>query len=1155
MKRLQVITTVAVILTATAWVSAAGYEKKSSWAETMTAMRGVYLQSPETQAASARETLFQPFDSGRIDGKGPARRVVVNVAGLKELRLVAICERGPANCNIWGEPKLVAKDGTVTKLTDLKPANVSVGWGQLLVDKNWQNHPLIVGDRQFEFGFWLHANSELTFALDGKYERFEAFVGEDKDRAGGLVRFKVLSTPAPLPAFWADLASDFPLQAGWLRTDAGADGLAAWFGQRTTGSLEQEIIGRTLQEAASDSPLHAELETLAAEKVGAGDTRWLDLYARIRRYRDCAATLKTLTSAENKVAYEKELAAFVAAKTPAEDACWGQLRAHVVRAGELDHQFAALQYDIQQLTVLSKATGERVWNGTSYVPTEHSTAAEIASQVFNNVALVLESDRDPADVVLRRTTALLADLKRLALDKLAEFDAPLAKLGQAVADTPVTDTNARRALHHAICRVRRQIAFSNPLLDFRDLVFIKRHRTFYHHMCDQFYGLCQNPGGGLYVLENAFEPEPQVRDILADSVCETSRLKGQKLSGGGVQRPSLRYDGQKAISGEDADGGSFLSPTLSPDGQQIAFAYVERKGGKEQIFHEDPTRGHWDIQRCYHVFKVNVDGTGLQQLTDGTWNDFDPCWLPNGRLAFISERRGGYLRCGRACPLYNLYDMNPDGSGINCLSFHDSNEWHPSVSHDGRIVWTRWDYVDRHGCIAHMPWITTLDGRDPRPLHGNYAPRQARPDMELYVRPIPGSTKYVGLAAPHHGQAYGSIIIINPQVVDDDGMGPVRRFTPEVGFPESQGGRQVYSTPWPLSENYHLCVYDAAMSGAPLRRPGENYGIYLVDAFGNKELLYRDPDIGCMNPIPLRPQRLPAAPATTLAEVKQRKAICIGDEGEATMAVIDVYDNQKGWPADTKIKSLRILQLLPCAVPSGGLRPHETGKRIAEARDSVVPCRWVLGTVPVEADGSAHFKVPAYRELFFQALDDRGMAINSMRSATQARHGETLVCQGCHEHKSKASPPLDILPLALRRPPSKPKADVDGSNPFSYPRLVQPVLDRNCVQCHEENKDKKAPSLAREPIANKFYASYNTLVNYGFTSYGDSYRTLSGQFGARGSKLIEILEEGHHDVKLSDEDFHRLALWLDCCSMFYGVFEKEPGEAQLRGEVARAILE
>ena len=147
--------------------------------------------------------------------------------------------------------------------------------------------------------------------------------------------------------------------------------------------------------------------------------------------------------------------------------------------------------------------------------------------------------------------------------------------------------------------------------------------------------------------------------MLAGSVCETGRLRGQPLRGGNIAPPGLQYDGVKELSGDDAEGGSFL-----------------------------------------------------------------------------------------------------------CLSFHDSNEWNPSVGHDGRIVWTRWDYVDRHGCIAHMPWTLTLDGRDPRPLHGNYAPRLGRPDMELYVRAIPGSSKYVGLAAPHHGQAYGSIILEMPHNPD-----------------------------------------------------------------------------------------------------------------------------------------------------------------------------------------------------------------------------------------------------------------------------------------------------------------------------------------------------------------------------------------------------
>jgi len=236
------------------------------------------------------------------------------------------------------------------------------------------------------------------------------------------------------------------------------------------------------------------------------------------------------------------------------------------------------------------------------------------------------------------------------------------------------------------------------------------------------------------------------------------------------------------------------------------------------------------------------------------------------------------------------------------------------------------------------------------------------------------------------------------------------------------------------------------------------------------------------------------------------------------------------------------------------MHPHETGARVALAGDSVVPVRHVLGTVPVEEDGSAHFTVPANRELFFQALDERGLAVQSMRSATYLQKGEHLVCQGCHEPKHRAPLPLGRNVQALQRPPSAIRADVDGSAPFSYPRLVQPVLDRHCVKCHAEHP-KKPINLAREPIQRKWYASYNSLLPFAFTNYGNNLRTNPGRFGARASKLTEILAKGHYDVKLSEEELHRITLWLDCCSMFYGVYEKEGGEAQLQGLVARPTLE
>jgi hypothetical protein len=1110
------------------------YAKAATWAETMIATRSNYIKWAAENNQPADPSGFQPFDSGPMPGTGPGRQVSLNVAGVKTLRLLTTCEKGTANCNIWGDPKLIAADGKETPLGTLKPDSVTVGWGQMLLDKNWQDKPLRIGDREFKRGIWVHADSELQFALDGKYQRFEAWVGEDKDRANGVLRFQVLSgEPPQLPAWWTRMTEDFPREAAWLADDAGA-GVLQWFAARADTKYEQSLIQRCIQQlgGAAES-VQAQSQALDQAAVPAGDARWLDLYVLACRARQCAAVIGQ-AGPESKPALEKELQGLVAAKAAPGDPRWADLRNRALRSREMENQYAALRHDLGNRTHFAKVAGE----------------------VLRPEALILESDRDPADVVLRRTASLLADLKRTAAAaKFVELEKKLDDLKKFGAETPVTGVEARRNLFFQACELRRQIAFTNPLLDFDKILFIKRHRAIYNHMCDQYYGMAQKPGGGLYVLSGAFGLNPQVRDVLAGSVVQNGRLKGQKLSGGPLRNWNIRFDGLGNQQGEATEGGSFLSPDLSYDGKQILFAYVECKGDTKHRHHTDPAKGHWDEGRCYHVFKVNVDGTGLNQLTDGTWNDFDPVWLPNGRIAFITERRGGYLRCGRVCPTYTLYDMLPDGSDINCLSFHETNEWNPAVTPDGRIIYTRWDYIDRFGCTAHHPWITTLDGADSRAVHGNFAPRNARPDMELDVRPVPGSNKFVATAAPHHSQAFGSLVVFDPDVPDDDGMGPIRRLTPEVGFPESQGGTETFGMAWPLSEDYYLCVYDA---NNELRKGGGNYGIYLVDSFGNKELIYRDPEIACMSPIPLRPTPVPPVGPTATQLVKSKSGkqtpAYPGKPGEATIAVVNAYASLRPWPPNTKITALRVLQVLPMSVPSGG-PPHETGQRIAMAGDSVVPARYVLGTVPVEEDGSAHFTVPANIEMFFQALDSSGLAVQSMRSATYLHEGERVVCAGCHEPKNSApASAAATVPIALRREPSKLAPDVDGTNPFSYPRLVQPVLDRNCVECHAKNAPK-ACNLAKEPISRKWYASYNSLVKYGFTSYGENLRTTPGQFGARASKLYEILTKGHYDVKLSPEDMHRLTLWLDLSTMFYGVYEKEGGEAQLRGEIAMPTLE
>ncbi|MCY2990222.1 MAG: hypothetical protein NTY19_20455, partial [Planctomycetota bacterium] len=695
---------------------------------------------------------------------------------------------------------------------------------------------------------------------------------------------------------------------------------------------------------------------------------------------------------------------------------------------EWERQYAALQHDLANRARFEK----------------------FASQTLRSESLILPSDRDPADIVLRRTAALLADLKG-GEPRLSQFDGPLAELQQANAALgsvsfqlatptnssgklearPTLNAEARYVLFAEACRLRRQIAFGNPRLDFDKLLFLKRHLAIYDHMCDQFYGIAARPGGALCVLESPFSPIASVRDLLANSVVERGRLQGERLSGGPNRVWNLRYDGMGTLSGEETEGGSFLSPDVSYDGRQVAFAYVECRGDREHRTHTDPSRGHWAEGRCYHVFKVNADGAGLEQLTDGTWNDFDPCWMPSGRIAFISERRGGYLRCGRICPTYTVYDMAADGRDIRCLSFHETNEWHPSVTHDGRIIYTRWDYVDRYSMVAHHPWTMTSDGRDPRAVQGNFTTRSTRPDLEQDVRAIPGSHKFVATAAPHHGQAFGSLVIFDPRVGDDDQMSAVQRLTPDVGFPESQGGTCAYGEAWPLSDDYHLCAYDAAAE-VPELGPKGNHGIYLLDSFGNKELIYRDAAIGCHSPLPLAPR--PRPPVTD----EPAERFVANQPAEATVGVANVYHSLQAWPAGTKITALRVLQVLPLSVGSAAT-PHNTGLQIPRSY-SINIARAVLGTVPVEADGSAYFTVPAGKELFFQALDENGLAVTSMRSGTQFQPGETASCQGCHEprHGTPRMPSQNTL--ALRRSPSRLQPDVDGSHPFSYPRLVQPVL-------------------------------------------------------------------------------------------------------------------
>lgn len=751
-----------------------------------------------------------------------------------------------------------------------------------------------------------------------------------------------------------------------------------------------------------------------------------------------------------------------------------------------------------------------------YTPLVSSTAPEGVGGTFTLAHMREVVDR--AEKLAARLEAK-ADANRLK-PLVAELEKLDARLTQMEAADEVPEPT-RRETYFEARRLIRQIAFCNPLLNMDKILFLKRHDSVgVFHMCDQYYGCNAKPGGGLFVLENPLGENPKIVNLLENSVVEQGRLAGQKL-----------------------EGGTFLAPELSYDGKTIVFAYSEAKAWPK---YQGATAYEWTPECSYNIFKVNADGTGLVQLTDGPWDDFDPCFLPNGRIVFITERRGGYLRCGRHCPVYTMFSMRPDGSDIICLSYHETHEWQPSVTNEGMIVYSRWDYVDRDTNIAHHIWTCYPDGRDPRSFHGNYpTKRESRPWMEMNIRAIPDSHKFVASTGAHHGHAFGSLVLIDHRIEDDGATSQLTRLTPEVPFPESEGrpikNYMVYGTPWPLSEEDYLCVYDPKV---------KNRGIYWIDRFGNKELLYRDPEISCLSPIPFRSRpRPPVIPSETsqAAEDAHKDRL-------ATVAVMNIYDADFEWPEGTEIEALRIIQLLPKSTNP----PNQP--RIGCANQT--NARAVLGTVPVESDGSVYFEAPVGKPIYFQAIDHHGTAVQSMRSVTYVHPGEQLTCQGCHERKHDPPNRPDQQPLALLRRPSKIQPDVDGSNPFNYVRLVQPVLDRNCVECHKEKKALDLTGTVDAP--NGWSRSYNHLAaKYGFyfhvhngsinTGVHGGARTIAGKFGARAADLLKYMDKSHHGVKLSAEDRHRLTLWLDCNSEFYGSYENTV--AQARGEIVLPTLE
>lgn len=685
------------------------------------------------------------------------------------------------------------------------------------------------------------------------------------------------------------------------------------------------------------------------------------------------------------------------------------------------------------------------------------------------------------------------------------------------------DTNAseaqRQALYLQVRWIVRRLAFANPLLDFSELLFVKRFtQETYPDVCLNHMPWVSRPGGNICIAHlGGAAAAPRLRTILSGA-----------LGPGHVHGMDLWWDGDRVV-----------------------FGYAQAKSDQPPAGWKD-RRTNYHLRRTeepIHIFEIGIDGQGLRQITDGQWSDLDPTYAPNGDIVFVSERCGCSLQCNEydkdetSC---NLFVCRPDGSNIRWMSVSKDGDYLPHCLDDGTIAYTRWEYQERNWANIQSIWIIRPDGTGADALFKQHL---NDPWALEDVRSIPGTgtSRLVSIATGHHTLAVGPVVIITPSR-GMNSTGAIDIVTPGVtppeggmsGTPVPQGGvfdqGGFYSTPWPLSEEHFLVSY--SYSQAQTEPAG--YGLYLIDVFGTKELIYRDPGISSFIPIPLRARPRPLV-LPDLTDPNMDVAIC---------SVTGITHGVEGI-APAQARYLRISHRLqwPYDNEYGGHRYMEKAYP-----NNWTPAR-VIGTVPIEQDGSAHFEVPADTPVYFQLLDEDHMELRRMRSFISFQPGEQRSCVGCHETREEAPIPSSRS-LALVRAPSAPEPAPWGQRPVHFLRDIQPILDRHCVDCHSGLSPaagldfyggltlgpKQGPGHAQPIPGYGMNRAFETIIENRLVSWspvqGDAQITRPRQFGSLQSKLVQALRAGPcaQHSKLDTQAWRALVTWIDLNAPYHDGF-------------------
>ena len=596
---------------------------------------------------------------------------------------------------------------------------------------------------------------------------------------------------------------------------------------------------------------------------------------------------------------------------------------------------------------------------------------------------------------------------------------------------------------------------------------------------------------------------------------QTDEINTRSFSGGGSLRAVDLRTGKARVVVDPGAAGKIRDPELDFAGKKIVFSM--RKNIKDD----------------YHIYVVNVDGSGLKQLTrtPGVF-DIDPLYLSDGSIVFTSSREPKYCMCNRHI-MGNLYKMEADGANIHQIGKSTLHEGHSSLMPDGRILYDRWEYVDRNFGDAQGLWVVNPDGTNHAIFWGN---NTASPGAVLDARMIPGTELCLCIFSSCHDRPWGAVAIIDRRKGVDGRASVVRTWPASAINLVDRGGldtfarvRPKYEDPFPLSDKYFV------VSRAVGR--GEEMGIYLLDTFGNEIQLHSDAP-GCFDPMPIAARKRPKA-SPSRRDFKNSVGVFYLQN-----AYIGTH-MEKVKPG--AIKYLRIVESPPKRSWTSAAWSGQ-GVHCPAMNWHAFENKRILGTVPVETDGSAHFEVPADKFIYFQVLDKDGMMIQTMRSGTIVQSGETQGCVGCHENRVEDTPPLKKVPLAMKHPPSKLTGWHGKARMFSFQKEVQPVFNKHCIKCHDFGKKGSKKLVLAGDRAVAFSASYTDLwSNGGIKCIGGGTHKLQEAYawGSHASKIVKVIREGHPKaevkkeakLKLSAEDFNRIVTWIDINGPYYPEYE------------------